>query len=172
MHPKEKWVCPYLAQVFSGISGALIYVIFVFISVCLKKNLKKYCLSIFCMCHDAACILVACKCCVSWGRLWHRDAWECTCWWLLDDYVGQREAGEVAFLLPVERRPWTDYYSRTALSFVSKGTSKFFLEWKPENDLSYRVGMMEDQLPGWKLFAGVDVPNSILQLTFHQYWIK
>lgn len=32
--------------------------------------------------------------------------------------------------------------------------------------------MMEGQVPGAKLFAGVDVPNSILQLTFHQYRIK
>lgn len=32
--------------------------------------------------------------------------------------------------------------------------------------------MIEGQILEAKLFASVDVPNSILQLTFHQYWIK
>lgn len=41
---------------------------------------------------------------------------------------------------------------------------------KPENE--HGVGMIEGQILEAKLFASVDVPNSILQLTFHQYWIK
>lgn len=40
---------------------------------------------------------------------------------------------------------------------------------RPENELSHGVEMIEGHILEAKLFARVDVQNSILQLTFHQY---
>lgn len=38
--------------------------------------------------------------------------------------------------------------------------------------ITCEVGMIQGQILEDMSFASVDVPNSILQLTFHQYWIK